>query len=182
MIGRRCKRSNVLSRPVLMGRGLDGYLVTYHEGPCAVFKLHRGGCLAKFRWLIAKGRHLFPFRTEQLSLSAPMVLGGQPPGRVGRRRFFFSAVRVGMGPGLRLPMDGAWRPRRPACVALLRGAVRRERAACPSTTSRPGRIPTRTAIWSCFASSRSSPNGLEPVLAKGCEVDREVDGVGQAVY
>src|SRR6185437_852099 len=44
--------------------------------------------LAKFRWCIAKGRHLFPFRTEQLSLSAPMVLGGQPPGRVGRRRFF----------------------------------------------------------------------------------------------
>src|ERR1700754_2234794 len=44
--------------------------------------------LAKFRWCIAKGRHLFPFRTEQLSLSAPMVLGGHPPGRVGRRRFF----------------------------------------------------------------------------------------------
>src|ERR1700759_777338 len=46
--------------------------------------------LAKFRWCIAKGRHLFPFRTEQLSLSAPMVLGGPPPGRVGRRRFFVS--------------------------------------------------------------------------------------------
>ena len=39
------------------------------------------------RWRMAKGKHLFPFRTEQLSLSAPMVLGGQPPGRVGRRRF-----------------------------------------------------------------------------------------------
>src|ERR687897_1208154 len=36
----------------------------------------------------ARGKHLFPFRTEPLSLSAPMVLGGQPPGRVGRRRFF----------------------------------------------------------------------------------------------
>ena len=48
------------------------------------------GCLANFRWRIAKGRHLFPFRTEQLSLSAPMVLGGQPPGRVGRRRFLIS--------------------------------------------------------------------------------------------
>src|SRR6188474_779673 len=70
-----------------MGRGLDGCLLLYLSRPCAVFKLHRGG-LAKFRWCIAKGRHLFPFRTEQLSLSAPMVLGGQPPGRVGRRRFF----------------------------------------------------------------------------------------------
>jgi hypothetical protein len=37
---------------------------------------------------IARGKHLFPFRTEPLSLSAPMVLGGQPPGRVGRRRSF----------------------------------------------------------------------------------------------
>jgi hypothetical protein len=54
--------------------------------PCAVFKLHRSG-LDDFRWRIAGGKHLFPFRTEQLSPSAPMVLGGQPPGRVGRRRF-----------------------------------------------------------------------------------------------
>src|SRR5918994_1948172 len=37
---------------------------------------------------IARGKHLFPFRTEPLSLSAPMVLGGQPPGRVGRRRSY----------------------------------------------------------------------------------------------
>jgi hypothetical protein len=36
---------------------------------------------------MARGRHLFPFRTEQLSPSAPMVLGPQGPGRVGRRRF-----------------------------------------------------------------------------------------------
>src|SRR5438270_3925230 len=35
---------------------------------------------------IAKGKHLFPFRTEKLSLSAPMVLGPKGPGRVGRRR------------------------------------------------------------------------------------------------
>jgi hypothetical protein len=36
---------------------------------------------------LARGKHLFPFRTEQLSPSAPMVLGPQGPGRVGRRRF-----------------------------------------------------------------------------------------------
>src|SRR2546423_6211153 len=37
--------------------------------------------------VIPAGKHLFPFRTEKLSLPGPMVLGGQPPGRVGRRRF-----------------------------------------------------------------------------------------------
>src|SRR4051794_35977306 len=40
-----------------------------------------------FSVVIARGPHLFPFRTEQLSPSAPMVLGSQGPGRVGRRRF-----------------------------------------------------------------------------------------------
>jgi RimJ/RimL family protein N-acetyltransferase len=34
---------------------------------------------------IAAGIHLFPFRTEKLSPPAPMVLGAQAPGRVGRR-------------------------------------------------------------------------------------------------
>ena len=35
--------------------------------------------------VIAAGIHLFPFRTEKLSPPAPMVLGAQAPGRVGRR-------------------------------------------------------------------------------------------------
>jgi hypothetical protein len=47
----------------------------------------REGGLSRFAVAIARGKHLFPFRTEQLSLSAPMVLGPQGPGRVGRRRF-----------------------------------------------------------------------------------------------
>jgi hypothetical protein len=42
---------------------------------------------AKFPVALARGKHLFPFRTEKLSPSAPMVLGPQGPGRVGRRRF-----------------------------------------------------------------------------------------------
>lgn len=29
-----------------------------------------------------------------------------------------------------------------------------------------------------FAGSGSAPNGLQPVLAEGCEVDQEVGGVG----
>ena len=36
--------------------------------------------------VMAKGSHLFPYRTQKLSLSAPMVLGWRRPGRVGRCR------------------------------------------------------------------------------------------------
>src|SRR3546814_9943938 len=41
----------------------------------------------KFSVVIATEIHPFPFRTRKLSPFAPMVLGGRPPGRVGRRRF-----------------------------------------------------------------------------------------------
>jgi hypothetical protein len=41
---------------------------------------------ARFPVTIAAESHPFPSRTRKLSLHAPMVLGGIPPGRVGRRR------------------------------------------------------------------------------------------------
>src|SRR6201996_7948982 len=75
-----------------MVRGLDGLIITFIAWPVQFSSSTER--LAKFRWCIAKGRHLFPFRTEQLSLSAPMVLGGQPPGRVGRRRFFIEQTNL----------------------------------------------------------------------------------------
>jgi hypothetical protein len=37
---------------------------------------------------IAKGKHLFPFRTEKLSPYTPMVLRAQVRGRVGSRQDF----------------------------------------------------------------------------------------------
>ena len=40
----------------------------------------------RFPVTMAKGIHLFPYRTQKLSLSAPMVLGWRRPGRVGRCR------------------------------------------------------------------------------------------------
>src|SRR5205823_2522139 len=43
---------------------------------------------------MARGKHLFPFRTEPLSPSAPMVLGPQGPGRVGRLRFSSTHTRM----------------------------------------------------------------------------------------
>ena len=69
-----------------MGRGLDGYLISVHWR-CVVLRV-RGARSQRFPVAMARGKHLFPFRTEQLSPSAPMVLGSQGPGRVGRRRFF----------------------------------------------------------------------------------------------
>ena len=73
-----------------MGRGLDGYFffAIPEVANCAVFRrLPEWAGLSQFAVAIARGKHLFPFRTEQLSLSAPMVLGLKGPGRVGRRRF-----------------------------------------------------------------------------------------------
>ena len=88
MIGGTCKHSNVFSGPVLITRGLD--LNTVIKSLWS-FEGARGSpapTTSHFPVVIAAGKHLFPFRTEKLSPPAPMVLGGQPPGRVGRRRFF----------------------------------------------------------------------------------------------
>src|SRR4051794_41419128 len=76
------------------------------EALAAVFKGRGGRGLAKFPVAMARGKHLFPFRTEQLSPSAPMVLGPQGPGRVGRRRFF-RAHLAASGGVLGGPMCGA---------------------------------------------------------------------------
>src|SRR5690348_3014742 len=80
-----CKRSNAFSRPVLIIRGLDFENTTNRlwsfEG-----RARPRFDPDKFPVVIARGKHLFPFRTEKLSPSAPMVLGLRRPGRVGRRR------------------------------------------------------------------------------------------------
>ena len=96
-----------------MGRGLDGYFdiralaLCGFEGPrrgperslispkAKPLAAERG--LYKFPVAMARGKHLFPFRTEPLSPSAPMVLGPQGPGRVGRRRFFSDPVSASRG-------------------------------------------------------------------------------------
>ena len=43
----------------------------------------------QFPVVMARGFHLFPFRTQKLSLFAPKVLGWTRPGRLGRRRNLF---------------------------------------------------------------------------------------------
>ena len=51
----------------------------------------------QFPVAMAAESHPFPFRTRQLSPPAPMVLGGRPPGRVGRRRISNEHPRVTSG-------------------------------------------------------------------------------------
>ena len=78
-----------------MGRGLDGFLDTRCLPPrgraldcCAVLRARRKAWSRHISVAIAWGKHLFPFRTEKLSPTAPMVLVPYGAGRVGRRRFF----------------------------------------------------------------------------------------------
>src|SRR5271167_3596939 len=85
-----------------MGRGLDGYFDT--QWRCAVLKDREGVVSRSFPVALARGKHLFPFRTEKLSPSAPMVLGPKGPGRVGRRRFISRARAVP-----RAALRRAWR-------------------------------------------------------------------------
>jgi hypothetical protein len=64
--------------------------MTYHLPPIT-YRLYADSldlenCKRVFPVILAKGPHPFPFRTRQLSPSAPMVLRGRPRGRVGRRR------------------------------------------------------------------------------------------------
>src|SRR5215831_9131414 len=73
---------------------------------------------------MARGKHLFPFRTEPLSPSAPMVLGPQGPGRVGRRRFLLVPDPADLE-----QIAGSQTLTGRSCRALERGA-RRERIMC----------------------------------------------------
>ena len=70
-----------------MVRGLDGFFVIPAVALCSFEGPGEARSLAFFPVAFARGKHLFPFRTEKLSPSAPMVLGSQGPGRVGHRRF-----------------------------------------------------------------------------------------------
>src|SRR5436309_10485590 len=99
LIGRRCTHSNVFSRPVLIGRGLGTIMpVLAMERLRDIPQLKITLELPRFPVAIAAESHPFPFRTRKLSPPAPMVLGGRPPGRVGRRRIILNEKRPFRGP------------------------------------------------------------------------------------
>ena len=118
--------------------------------------------------VIASGVHLFPFRTEKLSPTAPMVLGAQAPGRVGRRRITSEGPRERPFSRSRL-RDGA----RDGELVLRRSARRLERS---WRLQRPRDralhvVPTRTPR------GRSSLTRVE-TAGRGAAV-RVVDGAGE---
>ena len=54
----------------------------------------KGSILGRYAVTIAKRIHLFPYRTQKLSSLALMILGGRPPGKVGRCRFYKNQLRT----------------------------------------------------------------------------------------
>src|SRR3954453_214478 len=96
----------------------EGPWPTVPLAPCAS---KRAG-LERFPVALAWGKHLFPFRTEQLSPTAPMVLGLHGPGGVGRRGFFPREPPVGGSSSLKGELRG-WGEGRPAGVSYCIGSA-----------------------------------------------------------
>ncbi len=127
---------------------------------------------ARFPVAIAAERHPFPFRTRKLSPPAPMVLGGWPPGRVGRRRDFSRQCPRDAG-ALSRPGSGQrgrrWRSQRRSKSrfrgALLRGSLpdghqvgtRRLRSWCARGTDRAHRSRRDAVGWG--RTGRVGPSG-----------------------
>ena len=113
LIGRECKCSNVLSWPILIGRGLD--LKELRESDLNEIESRRNNfyelnlwkdlklkrvllCSCQFleeeNWTIvvtiARRIHLFPFRTQKLSFSTPKVVNGTLFARIGSCHFFYA--------------------------------------------------------------------------------------------
>lgn len=167
-----------------MVRGLDGYIFrdARRWQDCAALKARFRRGLDKFPVAIARGKYLFPFRTEQSSPVAPMVLGLQGPGRVGRRRFLhkqypraalWAALRRSMAFPERIRSDRLelvrWRaPEHTAALAAVNadpGAVRFLTAGVPFTLEQSAAQSERFAVhWD------EHGFGLYAVIAHGAVV------------
>src|SRR3954454_22672317 len=103
--------------------------------------------LGKISVAIAVGPHPFPFRTRKLSPPAPMVLGGRPPGRVGRRRISQKPARFGVAllrfRAVRFVIEVAWKVLR-FTDARIAGWLRRDhqvrRAAAADLARQPDEV------------------------------------------
>src|SRR5680860_305902 len=161
------------------------FFAAQYIGLCG-FQGSQGPVSKYFRWRMAKGKHLFPFRTEQLSLSAPMVLGGQPPGRVGRRRFFlwaafgrpFFVPGSGHGPseagagmvGAEAEADAGSRPYSPRVAKSIR------RSMASRTRSRAFSYLSNIGSYDRSALGR---NRLHRAISASRLADRHLPGVGR---
>ena len=130
---------------------------------CAVFRVRSP---KRIPVVMAKGSHLFPYRTQKLSLSAPMVLGWRRPGRVGHCRipnkkhttnvvcFLFALRQFLYSPGLSGKYKCTWLgcPRTASCG---RNTVRGQR---------PGALSDKQLLASAYARALSYSNKLVYVL------------------
>ena len=83
LIGRRCKRSNVFSLPVLIARGLDLQLC---RQPCFFlpFLFSFEGVMPQQLVFLTVRVHPFPFRTRKLSSPVPTILVWRRTGKIGQ--------------------------------------------------------------------------------------------------
>ncbi len=98
LIGHRCMCSNAFSRVILITRVAWLYSFNLYENFCVLHQQYSqfiNTTIAKFFLLVVTETriHLFPFRTQKLSLSSPMVLLGWLGGRVGHCQLFSWASR-----------------------------------------------------------------------------------------
>src|SRR5687767_3523733 len=139
------------------------------EGPRA--RRHVG--LDKFPVALAWGKHLFPFRTEQLSPTAPMVLGLHGPGRVGRRRFFTNEPSTG-----RLVVVNGSRTARVVGAAVPRGPAyqRSPVSALYADLRRKGTADARCLSWPARPWARRARPAARPRGRGPCRVARAQPG------
>jgi hypothetical protein len=130
-----------------MVRGLDGFLFDTRVALCGFEGPLEGVVSYEFPVVMARGKHLFPFRTEQLSPSAPMVLGPQGPGRVGRRRFNVRTSR---------PSGGSFAFNAGAAGRRNGGGKDRERACCGCGYGGAGAAVRGMRLCSCGPRRRNS--------------------------
>src|SRR5690606_14330395 len=169
LIGRRCKDSNVLSQPVLIGRGLDLASLNTYTCPVQLSRCKRSLKLSPFPVRTAEGPHPFPFRTRPLSPPAPMVLLGRPSGRVGPcRKTFELGVASAAPSSFSFIVAAVFRGRfrdaapglRPPGRRLSRRPRRDKQATWPPRAAAPPATPERGAP--CRRACRSSPAPRPP--------------------
>ena len=147
---------------------------------------YAGSVELKFPVTMAAGSHPFPSRTRKLSPPAPMVLGGRPPGRVGRRRNSSqdspcherrcaragAVARPGCSSGgVCGPAPGAAQGRRRAAARVYRHAATRTPPASRPTAYR------RRWLGSGRPSPRASVPSVDRRLPGLRVVDRRVPGL-----
>lgn len=114
----------------LVHKPLDEFSVFCYYTPCQEKPLVCAGEPVA----IAKKVHPFPSRTRKLSSSAPMILWGQPHGKIGRRRFTRPHGRFFLFPGGTLPTEEAVHLTSPISVS----PIPQSRRQCRSPRALPG--------------------------------------------